>query len=509
MKPSNLVIIMSDEHNPKVMGCNGHPLVKTPNIDALAAGGTMFNSAYTTCPVCVPARAAFAVGKYVHQIGYWDNADAYEARFDCITGARAAPRRVDRQAASAALRRRQRLFEEIIDEHHRGQGRSDGVGGTICPSAGSRGRSPSSRPRRESSFYDREIATKAQIWLREEAPKYRDKPWILFVSFVCPHFPLIAPAEFYYQYPLDQMPVPKQYAPHERPDHPYLRDYAGSFVYDRFFDSDKLRKAIAAYYGLCTFLDDNIGKVLRALDATGLAATTRVLYTSDHGDNLGARGLGVNRRCTSRRAPLIISGPAARNESQRARNHVDTYPFIMERRRTSPRLRHQGTRYSSSPPAKPDRNMLTEYHSVGSTTGAFMIRQQMQILHYVAYRPQLFDLEADPEELHDLAQNPAYADTVAECCAVGEIYDPPKGAARKTAGGRLQNGGRDMIKRGDLGFAAARISGGLGLNARRMDEEIHDAGSFDLCAVGAFYGCAGARLSQSGDKVARAVCAGR
>ena len=90
---------------------------------------------------------------------------------------------------------------------------------------------------------------------------------------------------------LDRMPVPKQYAAHERPDHPYLRDYAGSFVYDRFFDSVKLQKAIAAYYGLCTFLDDNIGKVLRTLDATGLAETTRVLYTSDHGDNLGARGL--------------------------------------------------------------------------------------------------------------------------------------------------------------------------------------------------------------------------
>ena len=78
MKPSNLLIIMSDEHNPKVMGCAGHPVVKTPSIDALAARGTMFSSAYTTCPVCVPARAAFAAGKYVHQIGFWDNADAYD-----------------------------------------------------------------------------------------------------------------------------------------------------------------------------------------------------------------------------------------------------------------------------------------------------------------------------------------------------------------------------------------------------------------------------------------------
>ena len=60
MKPTNLVIIMSDEHNPKIMGASGHPVVKTPNLDALAARGTMFTSAYTTSPVCVPARAAFA-----------------------------------------------------------------------------------------------------------------------------------------------------------------------------------------------------------------------------------------------------------------------------------------------------------------------------------------------------------------------------------------------------------------------------------------------------------------
>jgi len=78
VKPANLLIIMSDEHNPKIMGCAGHGIVNTPNLDALAAGGTTYTSAYTTCPVCVPARAAFAVGKYVHQIGYWDNADAYD-----------------------------------------------------------------------------------------------------------------------------------------------------------------------------------------------------------------------------------------------------------------------------------------------------------------------------------------------------------------------------------------------------------------------------------------------
>ena len=76
--PRGVIVIMSDEHNPKVMGCSGHPVIQTPHLDALAARGTRFTSAYTTSPVCVPARAAFAIGKNIHQIGYWDNADAYD-----------------------------------------------------------------------------------------------------------------------------------------------------------------------------------------------------------------------------------------------------------------------------------------------------------------------------------------------------------------------------------------------------------------------------------------------
>src|SRR6185503_18919039 len=78
MKPANLLVIMSDEHDPRWMGCSGSALMHTPNLDRLAARGLRFTDAYTTCPICVPARAAFAVGKYIHEIGYWDNADPYD-----------------------------------------------------------------------------------------------------------------------------------------------------------------------------------------------------------------------------------------------------------------------------------------------------------------------------------------------------------------------------------------------------------------------------------------------
>jgi len=80
MRPANLLVLMSDEHNPKFLRAAGHPFIETPNLDALAARGTRFTSAYTACPICVPARAAFAAGRYVNEIGYWDNGDAYDGR---------------------------------------------------------------------------------------------------------------------------------------------------------------------------------------------------------------------------------------------------------------------------------------------------------------------------------------------------------------------------------------------------------------------------------------------
>ena len=473
MQPTNLLIIMSDEHNPKVVGASGHPIVKTPNIDALAADGTLFSSAYTTCPVCVPARAAFAVGKYVHQIGFWDNADAYDGS---IPSWHHRLRDCGHHVVSIGkLHFRGRAgddngFSEEIIPMNIVEGKGDlmglvrndlperGLSWKIAKLAG-----PGETPY---TAYDREIVTRAQIWLREEAPKHRDTPWVLFVSFVCPHFPLVAPADFYYQYPLDRMPLPKQYAKDERPDHPYLRDYAGSFVYDRYFDPERLRKAVAAYYGLCSFVDDNVGRVIRTLETVGLADSTRILYTSDHGDNLGARGLWGKSTMYEEVAgvPLIIKGPEIphAHKVSTSASHVDAYPFIMEcagEGRPEMYDGHPGfSLFKLADGAQPDRNVLSEYHGMGSTTGAFMIRHgKYKYVHYVAYRPQLFDLDADPEELRDLAGDPGHAKTLEECRArLHAICDPVEvdARAKKRQAELLESaGGREaVIRRGDLGF---------------------------------------------------------
>jgi len=474
VKPTNLIIIMSDEHNPKVMGCNGHPLVKTPNIDALAAAGTSFTSAYTTCPVCVPARAAFATGKYVNQIGYWDNADAYEGAIP--SWHHRLRDRGHRVVSIGKLHFRglpdddNGFSEEIIPMNIiEGKGDLMGLVRTDLPERNLSWKIAKLAGPGETSytFYDREIATKAQIWLREEAPKYRDKPWVLFVSFVCPHFPLVAPAEFYYQYPVDEMPLPKQYAQNERPLHPYLRDYSDSFCYDRYFDDDKLKKAIAAYYGLCTFLDDNIGKVLRTLDATGLTDNTRVLYTTDHGDNLGARGLWGKSTMYEESAgvPLILAGPDVPTGARCATpvSHVDLFPFFLEAvGERAPRDAHPGTSALAVAAGRdPDRSVLCEYHAIGSTGGITMLRKgQWKYVHCVRYPPQLFDLRADPEELVDLAGDPAHRATLsAMAVELRRHLDPDEvdaRAKRRQAELLARAGGREAaLARGDLNYTPA------------------------------------------------------
>ena len=78
MRPANLLFILSDQHQAAAMGCAGHALVQTPNLDRLAESGTRFSNAYTPCAICVPARAALATGQYVHQIGNWDNGFPYD-----------------------------------------------------------------------------------------------------------------------------------------------------------------------------------------------------------------------------------------------------------------------------------------------------------------------------------------------------------------------------------------------------------------------------------------------
>ena len=160
--------------------------------------------------------------------------------------------------------------------------------------------------------YDTAIADQACAWLRDES-RGHEAPWCLFVSFTLPHFPLIAPPADYARYPLEDVPLPIQWRPEDWPHHPHVAAFREARVQTRgeFPGEEPTRRAIAAYLGMCTFLDAQIGRVLGALNACGLADRTRVIYTSDHGETLGDYGLwGKSVMYDSAVAvPLILAGP--------------------------------------------------------------------------------------------------------------------------------------------------------------------------------------------------------
>jgi choline-sulfatase len=263
----NLLFILSDEHSNKAVGCYGNSMVVTPHIDALARRGTRFANAYTNCPVCVPARASLATGRYIHQVGFWDNADPYDGSIPSWHHrARDAGHDV---VAIGKLHFRSSSDDNGFSEEQRtmhvveGKGDLMGLVRDELPERGNAWKMAKMAGPGESSYtaYDRDITNRAMAWLKSRAGLQSGKPWVLLVSFVAPHFPLTAPEHWFRRYFDDPaLPMPKLYAAAERPRHPYLVEYADAFAYDKYFnDEASVRRAIAGYYGLFSrgFADTN------------------------------------------------------------------------------------------------------------------------------------------------------------------------------------------------------------------------------------------------------------
>src|SRR6185503_10358325 len=195
-----------------------------------------------------------------------------------------------------------------------------------------------------------------------------------------------------------------------------------------------VRRAITAYFGLVSFLDDNVGKVLRALEATGLAESTRVVYSSDHGDNLGTRGLWGKSTMYEESAgiPMIMAGPdvPAGRVCDTPVTLADGFPTFIQALGATPDPRDRDLPGVSLLDVArghvPARTILSEYHAAGAITGSYMVRHgRYKYVHYVGMPPMLFDLGADPGERNDLAADPAHRATLAECeSRLRAVVDP-------------------------------------------------------------------------------------
>ena len=424
----NLLLLCSDEHDPRHSGYMSSPVARTPNLDRLAAGGTVFARTWTPSPICVPARASLATGRWVHQHRCWDNAIAYDGSVPSW-GHRLQQAGI-RVESIGKLHYRSASDDTGFDRQQeamhiaQGQGqvwgcvrdplpeRSEGAGLFRQLGAGET----------EYNRFDGRVAERTVQWLQERAALGSDgraaAPAVLFAGFVAPHFPLVVPQPWLDLYPPEVLPAPKL-----RPDqtgyarHPWVQRQAVFNNLDNQLGSDERRRlAVASYLGLVSFMDAQMGKVLDALDSLGLRDETLVLYFSDHGDNLGARGMWnkslLYRESTA--VPMVLRGPGVpQRHCVTNASLVDIFPTVLDAMGVATHADDADLPGTSllGIGREPDQNraILSEYHAVGSPSGAFMLVDSRYKYHYyVGYAPELFDLFEDPEELHDLAFSAAH-----------------------------------------------------------------------------------------------------
>lgn len=451
MRPANLVVIMSDEHHPRAMGAAGHPFAITPNLDRLAAHGTRFDAAYCNSPICVPSRASFATGRYVHELGTWDNAIAYDGSMP--GWGHALQRSGHRIDSIGKLHYRNGDDPTGFDRQHHAMHIYGGYGMVWGALRGGEAdfterahvmMDPIGPGTSKYNIYDDRIASEAERWLAEAGAAPHDRPWVLYLGFVAPHFPLTVPQDILDLYPIDRMPRPRLHPQDGHPRHPWLERMHRLHPVDDALDDHGRRLATACYYGLCTWVDRQVGRVMDAVERAGLSDTTRIVYTSDHGDNIGARGMWGKSTHYDDAAgvPMIVAGPdmAAGRVCSTPVSLVDLAPTILHCVGEDPHGWADGLPGRSlldigAEPDDPARTVFSEYHAFGSPSAGFMLRNgRHKYNHYVGYDAELFDLHADPGETTDLAGDPTHAGTVSGFEArLRGILDPEATDARAKA----------------------------------------------------------------------------
>tara|TARA_R110002126_G_scaffold291767_1_gene457282 strand:+ start:100409 stop:101890 length:1482 start_codon:yes stop_codon:yes gene_type:complete len=471
IKPTNTIVFIADNHAYAAAGCYGDEAALTPAIDSIARRGKRFTNAYCASPLCCPSRAAIATGRFPHETGYFDNVLVYDGEVTSwMHRARAEGRRV---VSVGKLHFRSGEDDNGFSEERIPMHILNKRGGTAMLLRAVEGELPAVGQwelyTEQSGIgstvyqqYDRDITNNAITWLREQAASPSQQPWILFVSYASPHPPFLVPPHIDAQIKLEDITLPANYLPGQRSEHPstvHLRHIMGT---REIQDGDLLRRIRKAYYGLVAHVDNQIGEVLGELESLDLG-DLRLIYTSDHGEMLGAQGL-FGKSCVYEGAikvPLVMCGPDIEpgTEEDRLVSHVDFFPTLLESVGV-PLADADADLPGSSllQDLPPDRPMFAEYHATGTTGGSFVLHQgKYKLILHVDYAPQLFDLENDPDEMKDLSGLPDHRDVLAAMIEhLKQICDPVTVdlAAKAAQSAKVEQfGGRKaLIEEGALVF---------------------------------------------------------
>ena len=307
--------------------------------------------------------------------------------------------------------------------------------------------SPSADPETTNTRrYDQNVANLAVDFLREKAASPDDKPFLLYCGFMHPHFPLIAPPEFFSRYDPDTLELPATWNEPLESQHPIIQHHRWAWRNDIPPPEAVVRRALASYYALVSSLDAQVGRILQAIDTTPLRENTLVIYTSDHGEMAGHHGIW-QKQCfyePAVKVPLMLRLPS-RETGRVAENVslVDVLPTLLEA---------AGLEIPSDLPGdsllgiarhqanETRRAVFSEYHHMGMLNAGFMLKRgNYKLCHYVGSEPQLFNVNVDPLENDDLASKPEYATIRNEMeTALRAVLDPEREDARAKENQRVR-----------------------------------------------------------------------
>ncbi len=429
----NVLFIISDDLTATALSCYGNEVCQTPNIDRLAARGTRFTRAYCQGTYCGPSRASFLSGYYPHatgvlgyksprpQIGdratwpqHFRNAGYHTARVSKIYHM-GVPGGIEQGTDGAD-------DPASWTERYNSPGpewKAEGVGETL------EGNPDGKRPVVGGNTFvivaadgddlvhsDGKTAVKACELLRQR----RDRPFFLGVGFVRPHVPFVAPKNYFEPFPFEQMVLPEK-LPGDWDDIPRPGiNYKTSR--NMKMNITQQKKAVSGYYAAVSYMDAQVGKVLDALEETGQADNTIVIFTSDHGYHLGEHDFWakVSLHEESARVPLIISVPG------REPAVCDSFVELLDLFPTTARLcglevpeRLQGKDISPML-ADPDHEVRDTAFSVNPSGRGFLLRDErwacIQYGEDASRGIELFDMKADPQQYTNLADRPEYQPVV-------------------------------------------------------------------------------------------------
>ena len=409
MSNLNVLMMKSDEHNPFFSSVYGHPFIQTPNMERLARRGVVFENAYCTSPLCMPSRSSFMSGQRVHQIQTYNNCNVFTFNYPTygkvlrgqgVHTVHAGKTDVYNQSPSLG-------FSEIIRPgDRRPPGDSNISRNPLAIRSGADARADGFGVKDNPFGVDEARMDATLGWLIDRAPRL-NHPWILDVNLSKPHFDHFVTEDLWEMYPQGE-DLPKHGPGCDSANHPYVLDLRAHFQTDLFSES-QIRGLRRGYLGCVTFVDGQLGRILDALEETGLMEDTVVVYTSDHGEMLGKFGMWW--KCSlyedSVRIPLIAAGPGFQS-GVRVKTPVellDLQAALFKTTGCEKPSNWTGTPLQDIQRDDPDRIAFSEYHGHGTRASVFMIRRgEWKLIHCCAGPNQLFDLGSDPEELHDLSQ---------------------------------------------------------------------------------------------------------